>query len=264
MAPRARPKRERLSDALARARPELAGDAAAVAALVADGRVLVDGRPVLNPAAMVPLGSALTVRPEPPLRGEAKLRFALDTFGIDVSGRVALDAGAAAGGFTTVLLERGARRVYAVDVGHGQLRGRLSADDRVVSLERTNVGDLEPRLVPDTIDVVTLDLSYLALGPAVRQLDRVTVSPEADLVALVKPMFELALAEPPSDPEQLAAALAVARDGITAAGWTVVARCPEPGHRLPRRPRIPRPRPRRGGHTPQALTPRQRTGVNTA
>ena len=140
---------------------------------------------------------------------------AFDGFGVRVEGRTALDAGAAAGGFTTVLLERGARRVYAVDAGHGQLRGALRQDARVVNLERTNLGDLGPHVVPDPVDLITLDLSYLSLAAAVPQLEGVRLADDADLVALVKPMFELALPSPPTEEPSLTAALDAARAGIS-------------------------------------------------
>jgi 23S rRNA (cytidine1920-2'-O)/16S rRNA (cytidine1409-2'-O)-methyltransferase len=98
----------------------------------------------------------------------------------------------------------------------------LRQDARVVNLERTNLGELTEALVPDAVDVVTLDLSYLSVTAAVRELDRIRLAGGADLVALVKPMFELALDRPPTDTERLEAALAAARLGIAAAGWHVV------------------------------------------
>jgi 23S rRNA (cytidine1920-2'-O)/16S rRNA (cytidine1409-2'-O)-methyltransferase len=208
-----------VADAVAARYPDLDDAVAAVEA----GDVLVDGKPVLNPRSRVAESAAVVLRRGPRLRGSAKLDAALDTFAVRVDGRVALDCGAAAGGFTAVLLARGARRVYAVDAGHGQLRGELAQDPRVVNLERTNVGDLTEALVPDPVELVTLDLSYLSLTDAVPQLDRIRLEEHAELVALVKPMFELALAEPPADRERLASAVAAARDGVTRAGWQVVA-----------------------------------------
>lgn len=221
-----RPLRRRLADELARRRPELDDAAGAVAA----GRVMVDGRFVDNPAALVRRDAAIVVRdPDAPLRGEAKLAGALARFEVTVGGRVALDAGAAAGGFTRVLLAAGARLVYAVDAGHGQLLGSLHQHPRVVNLEGTNLGQLSTALVPDPVEVVTLDLSYLALAEAVGQLgDRVAVAPGADLVALVKPMFELRLPAPPTDPAAVAEAVRRAAAGVAAAGWAVRATMPSP------------------------------------
>lgn len=163
-----------------------------------------------------------------PLRGEAKLHAALAAFDVRVSGRVCLDLGAAAGGFTRVLLEAGASRVYAVDAGFGQLLGSLRQDPRVVNLEATNVAALDERGVPDAIEVVTIDVSYLALAAAVAQLDRVTIAPGADLIGLVKPMFELRLATAPTDPMLVDAATERASAGIIAAGWEVIGSMPSP------------------------------------
>ena len=139
-----------------------------------------------------------------------------------------LDLGAAAGGFTRVLLEAGASRVYAVDAGFGQLLGSLRQDARVVNLEATNVARLDDRLVPDRIEVVTIDVSYLALAAAVAQLDRIVLAPNADLVGLVKPMFELRLATAPVDPALVDEATRRAAEGIETAGWRVVATMPSP------------------------------------
>jgi 23S rRNA (cytidine1920-2'-O)/16S rRNA (cytidine1409-2'-O)-methyltransferase len=192
------------------------------AGLIAGGGVKVDGRINRNPESVIGPGSTVALVEEPVLRGEAKLSAALDAFEIDPAGRVALDVGAAAGGFTRVLLARGARLVYAVDAGHGQLTGALRQDRRVVNLEATNLGALSTRVVPEPIELFTLDLSYLSLANAVPQLDAVDQARSVDLVALVKPMFELHLPTPPNSPEELQEALSRAKDGISAAGWEVV------------------------------------------
>lgn len=162
------------------------------------------------------------------LRGSVKLRAALDRFGVPVDGRIALDVGAATGGFTKVLLERGASKVYAVDAGHGQLLGSLRQDPRVVNLEATNLADLTEELVDEPIDLFTVDVSYLPLRHATTQLYRVAFAERADLVGLVKPMFELRLATAPSDRDTLQQALTKAVDGVTAAGWRVVATMDSP------------------------------------
>jgi 23S rRNA (cytidine1920-2'-O)/16S rRNA (cytidine1409-2'-O)-methyltransferase len=213
----------RLVDELARLRPDL-GDAGSV---IASGRVLVDGVVISNPRSRVRAGSSIVVREPSDLRGSVKLRAALDRFDVAVAGRVALDVGAAAGGFTTVLLDRGARRVYAVDAGHGQLLGSLRQDPRVVNLEATNLGRLTGGHVGEEVDVVVVDDSYLSLAEAVRQL-AVPLAADAELIGLVKPMFELRLAGAPSDRADLDRALAAAAAGVERAGWRVVATMDSP------------------------------------
>jgi 23S rRNA (cytidine1920-2'-O)/16S rRNA (cytidine1409-2'-O)-methyltransferase len=197
------------------------------------GHLWVDGFPRTNPDMLVARDASVVLRTPQPLAGEAKLRAALAAFAPRVAGRVAMDVGAAAGGFTRVLLEAGARRVYAVDTGFGQLLGSLRQDSRVINLERTNLGELDAVRVPDAIEVVTIDVSYISLARALPQLSRVNVTPDAELVALVKPMFELALAEAPLDEPSLAEALRRASLGIEEAGWTIAASLPSPvlGHR---------------------------------
>lgn len=201
--------------------------------MVREGRVLVDRFPVRNPRSLVRRDAAIAVVQRTELRGETKLRAALGAFAIDVRGRVALDVGAAAGGFTRALLDAGARRVYAVDVGYGQLLGSLRQDARVVVLERTNLADLDARLVPEPVEIVTVDVSYVALAGAVPQLSAIEFSPRAELIALVKPQFELGLAQPPRDAKTLEHAVGAAIAGIEAAGWRVVAdiESPERGSR---------------------------------
>lgn len=199
-------------------RPEL-GDPAG---LIAAGRVEVEGIAVVNPRSQVRAGASVVIRTATPLRGEAKLRGALEAFEVPVKGRAALDVGASAGGFTRVLLDAGARVVYAVDAGHGQLLGSLRQDPRVVNLEATNVAVLDHTVIPEPIEVITIDVSYLSLSAAAAQLGRITIAESADLVGLIKPMFELRLPEPPRDPAQLAAAGDRAAQGLRAAGWSVV------------------------------------------
>ena len=196
------------------------------------GHIRVNGFPVTNPDALVARDAHVTVHVPQPLAGEAKLRAALSAFSPAVAGRVAVDIGAAAGGFTRVLLDAGARRVYAVDAGFGQLRGSLRQDARVVNLERTNLGELDTTLVPDTVEMITVDVSYIALARAVPQLGNLRIASDAELVALVKPQFELGLREPPPD-ALLPEAGRRAAEAIEAAGWTVAAIIDSPvlGHR---------------------------------
>lgn len=122
-------------------------------------------------------------------RGGVKLVGGLDHFGWDVTGAVALDVGASTGGFTDVLLTRGAKRVYAVDVGHGQLAWKLRSDPRVIVLERTNARHLSAELVPEPIDIAVCDASFISLAK-VLDIPLGFVRPGGRLLALVKPQFE--------------------------------------------------------------------------
>jgi 23S rRNA (cytidine1920-2'-O)/16S rRNA (cytidine1409-2'-O)-methyltransferase len=167
----------------------LARSRAEAQALIHAGEVELDGTRRLKPGQLVAADAQITVLEKPrwASRAGAKLEAALDTFEIDVTGLAALDAGASTGGFTDVLLDRGARIVYAVDVGRAQLVDRLRRDPRVVSMERTNLREL--RSLPEPIDIATLDLSFISLAlvlPAVRDL----LAPTGRVVALVKPQFE--------------------------------------------------------------------------
>jgi 23S rRNA (cytidine1920-2'-O)/16S rRNA (cytidine1409-2'-O)-methyltransferase len=219
----------RLEREVARRFPDIPDPSAEIAA----GRIAVDGRVAANPATWIRTDASVARRIDVPLRGEAKLRAALAAFAVDVAGRIAVDCGAAAGGFTRVLLAAGARRVYAVDAGHGQLRGFLRADPRVAVLERTNIAVLDTRRVPDEVELVTVDLSYLAIALAVPQLGGLRFAADADLVALVKPQYELGLEHPPRFRADHRRAVAAAQDGLRAAGWTPLGsiRSPVPGSR---------------------------------
>jgi 23S rRNA (cytidine1920-2'-O)/16S rRNA (cytidine1409-2'-O)-methyltransferase len=156
------------------------------------GLVTVGGRPAPKASTLVGADEALDVHGAGRRfvsRGGEKLEAALDRFGIDVRGRDALDAGASTGGFTDVLLRRGASRVAAVDVGYGQLAWSLRRDERVFVLERTNVRGLTPAHVPFMPSIVVADLSFISLRLAVPALAAVAM-PGADHVLLVKPQFE--------------------------------------------------------------------------
>lgn len=156
------------------------------------GRVTVAGRPAVKPETLVAPNEPVAVRETGGAfasRGGEKLAAALDRFGVDPSEKVCLDAGASTGGFTDVLLSRGARQVIAVDVGYGQLAWHLRTDDRVVVMERTNARDLSPRDLPSRPNVVTADLSFISLAKVVPTLVGLA-GEDADLVLLVKPQFE--------------------------------------------------------------------------
>lgn len=150
------------------------------------------GRESVKPGTDVPEDAAVTMD-EPELRwvsrGGLKLEAGLLQFGIDPAGRVCLDVGASTGGFTDVLLSRGAAKVYAVDVGYGQLHARLRADPRVVLLERVNARFLSAAHVPERVSLAVADVSFISLTlilPAIVPL----LSEDADVVLLVKPQFE--------------------------------------------------------------------------
>jgi 23S rRNA (cytidine1920-2'-O)/16S rRNA (cytidine1409-2'-O)-methyltransferase len=169
------------------------------AELVAAGRVDVGGAPASKPATQVDPAAAILVRPDADgapeyvSRGAHKLVGALDAFqpgGLVVRGRRCLDAGASTGGFTDVLLRRGAAEVVAVDVGYGQLAWSLRQDPRVRVVDRTNVRDLTAETVGEPVDLVVGDLSFISLRLVLRPLHAVT-RPDGDLVLMVKPQFEV-------------------------------------------------------------------------
>ena len=161
-------------------------------ALVLAGQVSVDGQPVTKAGRTVDEASEVAlIAPDHPYvgRGGLKLAHALDAFHIPVEGRECLDIGASTGGFTDVMLKRGAARVVALDVGHGQLDWTLRNDPRVVVVEGVNARQLTLPMLPGMVDLVTIDVSFISLSrilPVVPPLLR----PGADVVALVKPQFE--------------------------------------------------------------------------
>ena len=174
----------------------LADSEARARALILAGQVLVHDRPVPHAGTLVPPDAPIRVRGvrEYASRGGHKLEAALREFAVDAAGRVALDAGASTGGFTDCLLQHGARRVYAVDVGYGQLLGRLRQDPRVVNFERTNLAQVGMLALDPAPTLVTLDLSYLSLAEAWR-LVRSWLPDSGDVISLVKPLFEIDDAE---------------------------------------------------------------------
>jgi 23S rRNA (cytidine1920-2'-O)/16S rRNA (cytidine1409-2'-O)-methyltransferase len=161
-------------------------------ALVMAGRVRVDGQRAEKPGAPVREGAAVSVEAGPAHvgRGALKLEGALDALGVDPRGVVAVDVGASTGGFTETLLARGALRVYAVDVGRGQLHERLRADPRVIVCDRANARDLSPRQVPEPCSLATVDVSFISVRRVLPALLTV-LAPAAELVVLVKPQFEV-------------------------------------------------------------------------
>ena len=162
-------------------------------ALVMAGLVLSDGKRIDKPGAQMPEDAPLELKGQDHpwvSRGGLKLVEALDRFAIDPAGKVAIAIGASTGGFTDVLLTRGAARVHAVDVGHGQLAWKLRNDPRVAVMERTNARHLSAEQIPEPVDMVVCDASFIGLEtvlPAALAL----VRPGAVLVALIKPQFEV-------------------------------------------------------------------------
>ncbi len=187
-----RAKRQRLD--LAMVERGLAPSRERARALILAGEVRVGGQTEARASALVALDAAIEI--DTPARfvsrGGEKLDHALTAFGIDVAERVVLDVGASTGGFTDCLLQRGARRVYAVDVGYGQLDQRLRSDERVVAMERTNIRHLAS--LPERPALATVDASFISLTKVLPQT-MLLVAPSADIVALVKPQFEAARAE---------------------------------------------------------------------
>jgi 23S rRNA (cytidine1920-2'-O)/16S rRNA (cytidine1409-2'-O)-methyltransferase len=162
------------------------------AAAVMAGDVSVGGRPATKPGALVPDEVDVAVAEAPPYvsRGGVKLANALDAFGIDPAGRRALDAGASTGGFTDVLLQRGARSVIALDVAYGELHWRLRNDERVIVVERRNARQVEPGELAYEPDLIVADLSFISLTKVLPALAAVA-APRFDLLAMIKPQFEV-------------------------------------------------------------------------
>lgn len=168
----------------------LAETRARAQAVIAGGGIQVDGEIVTKPASRVEDGARVELV-HPPLpyasRGGLKLQHALDHFDLDVQDRVAVDVGASTGGFTDVLLQAGAARVYAIDVGYGQLAWKLRTDPRVIVMERTNIRKVSA--LPEVADLAVIDVSFISLRLVLPHLLPL-LSPGADAIVLVKPQFE--------------------------------------------------------------------------
>ncbi len=158
-------------------------------ALIMAGEVVVEGKAAIKPGTLVAEEAAITLLQPPPFvsRGGIKLDYALDQFQLDVSSKVAADIGASTGGFTDCLLQRGASRVYAVDVGYGQLDYRLRKDKRVVVMERVNAR--YPISLPEKIDLATMDLSFISVEKVIPSVARL-LKDDGYLLVLLKPQFE--------------------------------------------------------------------------
>jgi len=202
-------------------------------AAIAAGLVTADGIRLRKASDGVPADALLEAVAEHPWvsRGGLKLAAALDHFAFDPRDRVGLDVGASTGGFTDVLLARGARCVYAVDVGRGQLHARLRGRREVVSLEETDIRTLDPALLGEPPDFVTIDVSFISLKLVLPALERLIAKP-ARLVALIKPQFEAGRKHLKKGILREAAIHAAVSDGIAAfavsLGWDVKGLIPSP------------------------------------
>ena len=202
-------------------------------AAIAAGRVTADGVALRKASDEVADDAVLHAVPEHPWvsRGALKLAAALDRFAFDPAGRVCLDVGASTGGFTQVLLARGARRVYAVDVGRDQLHARLRGQAAIVSLEGTDIRALDPARLAEAPDFVTIDASFISLKLVLPSLDRL-VRGSAQLVALIKPQFEAGRKHLKKgivrDPAIRSAVCDDIAAFVVSLGWTVAGVIPSP------------------------------------
>jgi 23S rRNA (cytidine1920-2'-O)/16S rRNA (cytidine1409-2'-O)-methyltransferase len=204
-------------------------------ALILAGQVTVDGQVMTKAGEAIPSDADIgLLAPDHPYvsRGGVKLACALEAFGIDVHGRRALDIGASTGGFTDVLLQRGATDVIALDVGHGQLDWRLRNDPRVVVREGVNARYLTADDVPHPVDVVTIDVAFISLRHIFPSIPPF-LSPHADVVALIKPQFEAGRAQVGkgglvTDPAVHAAVITSSIDAAAAVGLRPIATTPSP------------------------------------
>lgn len=166
-------------------------------ALIMEGKVYVYGLPVTKAGTHIDLDADIELGgTDIPYvsRGGLKLASALEHFKIDPSGRVVMDVGASTGGFTDCILQKGAKRVYAVDVGYGQLSWKLRNDSRVVILERTNIRHLMGEAIPEEIDFITIDVSFISLLKVIPEVAKFLKS-EGRILALIKPQFEVGKGE---------------------------------------------------------------------
>jgi 23S rRNA (cytidine1920-2'-O)/16S rRNA (cytidine1409-2'-O)-methyltransferase len=161
--------------------------------LIMSGRVLVDNQPVDKAGTLVRENALISVKNSDlryVSRGGFKLEGAIKDFNLDVMDQTCLDVGASTGGFTDCLLQNGAKKVFAVDVGYGQLAWKLRTDPRVVTIERTNIRYMKPDALPESVDLVTIDVSFISLKKTVPQVVQF-MKKQASIVALIKPQFEV-------------------------------------------------------------------------
>ncbi|HTZ17485.1 MAG TPA: TlyA family RNA methyltransferase [Dissulfurispiraceae bacterium] len=166
-------------------------------ALIMEGKILLNGRPATKAGALAGPDSLIELKGEDipyVSRGGLKLAAAISHFGISLKDMVAMDVGASTGGFTDVMLQQGAQRVYCIDVGYGQLAWKLRQDPRVVLIERTNIRHLERDRIPEEIDIATIDVSFISLSIVVPKVMEF-LKGDGRIVALIKPQFEVGKGE---------------------------------------------------------------------
>jgi 23S rRNA (cytidine1920-2'-O)/16S rRNA (cytidine1409-2'-O)-methyltransferase len=202
-------------------------------AAIAAGRVTADGAPVRKASEDLSVAATIKAEPAHPYvsRGGVKLAAALDRFGLSVNDRICLDVGASTGGFAEVLLERGARRVYAVDVGRDQLHQKLRGHPGLVSLEQADIRALDRSRLAEPPDFSTVDVSFISLKRVVPAIEKL-LAPRANLLALIKPQFEAARRGSKKgivrDPAVHAAICADIATFLAARGWRVGGIAPSP------------------------------------
>jgi hemolysin TlyA family protein len=178
-------------------------------ALIFEGKVIVNGQKIEKPGTMVNQNAEITICGETlpyVSRGGLKLEKALKEFSIDVKDKVAMDVGASTGGFTDCLIQHGAKKVYSVDVGYGQLAWKLRTDPRVVPIEKTNIRYMPKEKIPEEVDIVTVDVSFISLRLVIPKILEF-LKPDGEIIALIKPQFEAGKGEVPKggvikDPEK--------------------------------------------------------------
>ena len=172
----------------------LVPDCSKAMALIMAGEVYIGGKRADKPSEMVTIDAEIEIRSKRPdfvSRGGLKLEHALNELDLDVRGLICVDVGASTGGFTDCLLKKGAKKVYAIDVGYGQLDWNLRNDSRVVNLEKNNIRRLDTALIVDEIDLVVIDVSFIGLEKVFPKVDEI-VSKNGVVIALIKPQFQVA------------------------------------------------------------------------
>jgi 23S rRNA (cytidine1920-2'-O)/16S rRNA (cytidine1409-2'-O)-methyltransferase len=202
-------------------------------AAIAAGQVTADGRLVRKPSDVIASSAVIAAEPAHPYvsRGGIKLAAALETFPVEIAERVCLDVGSSTGGFTEALLARGARHVYAVDVGRDQLHPRLHDHPRVTSIEQTDIRDVVPSQLPELVDFAAIDVSFISLKLVLPHVSGL-LKPAATLVALIKPQFEAGRRHVKKgivrDPDVQATVSDDIARLLTQLGWRIIGRIPSP------------------------------------